>query len=96
MPYIMVEEVPEGMEAVDVVERSEYDKVIGERDAYAQQRDDAIARISDAEKAVRDAKAKYADYILGGSAPNSLREEQRKAVQHGALNARDLFKVKKG
>lgn len=95
MPYIYVEEVAEDMEVADVVERSEYDKVIEERDAYEKQRDDAIAKVSDAEKEVRDTKAKYADYILGGAgkAPDT---KPAPKVEHGALSARDLFKVKKG
>lgn len=93
MPYIMVEEVPEGMEAVDVIERSEYDSVVTERDQYQQQRDDALARIEKAEADARDAKAKYADYILGGTSHKS-NEDTPKKVEHGALNARDLFKVK--
>lgn len=93
MPYIMVEEVPEGMEAVDVIERSEYDSVVTERDQYQQQRDDALARIEKAEADARDAKAKYADYILGGSSKKDTSDKAKK-VEHGALSARDLFKIK--
>ena len=96
MPYIMVDEVPEGAEPVDVVERSEYDKVIEERDSYAKQRDDAIARIGEAEQAVRDTKAKYADYILSGSSNTAKGGQSSITVQHGALSARELFKGKRG
>lgn len=95
MPYIYIEEVADGMEVADVVERSEYDKVVEERDAYEKQRDDAIAKINDAEKEVREAKAKYADYILSGSNQQQKPTESKK-IEHGALSARELFKGKRG
>lgn len=94
MPYIMVDEIPEGYEPADVIGREEYDKVIEERDSYEKQRDDAIAKINDAEKEVRDAKAKYADYILSGS--NQQKPSEPKKIEHGALSARELFKGKRG
>ena len=90
MPYIMVEEVPEGMEAVDVVPRADYDAAITERDSYAQQRDDALSRIEQAEQEVRDAKAKYADYILSGTSGKQDPPQESK-VEHGPLSARELF-----
>lgn len=95
MPYIYIEEVADGMEVADVIERSEYDKVVEERDAYEKQRDDAIAKINDAEKEVREAKAKYADYILSGSGQQQKPTEPKK-IEHGALSARELFKGKRG
>ena len=95
MPYIMVDEIPEGYEPADVIGREEYDKVIEERDSYEKQRDDAIAKINDAEKEVREAKAKYADYILSGSNQQQKQTESKK-IEHGALSARELFKGKRG
>lgn len=91
MPYIMVEEVPEGMEAVDVVPRADYDAAVTERDEYAQQRDEALGRIQQAEQDARDAKARYADYILGGKGKSEPPKQQ--APKHGPLSARQLFKA---
>lgn len=92
MPYILVEEVPAGMEAVDVVPRSDYDTAVSERDQYAQQRDDALGQIAQAQQEVRDAKARYADYILGNKSNNDHKPETPK---HGPLSARKLFSSQK-
>lgn len=93
MPYILVEEVPEGMEAVDVVPRADYDTAVSERDQYAQQRDDALGQIAQAQQEARDAKARYADYILGGSKPNNTTNSE--PPKHGPLSARELFSSQK-
>lgn len=93
MPYILVEEVPEGMEAVDVVPRADYDTAVTERDQYAQQRDDALGQIAQAQQEARDAKARYADYILGGSKPDSTPKTE--TPKHGPLSARELFSSQK-
>lgn len=93
MPYILVEEVPEGMEEVDVVPRADYDTAVSERDQYAQQRDDALGQIAQAQQEARDAKARYADYILGGSKPNN--DPKPEAPKHGPLSARELFSSQK-
>ena len=71
MPYIEVDEVPEGTEAVDVVLRSEYDAVVQERDSTAAQRDEALQQIEEAHAEVRKVKERYADAILtAGRATN--------------------------
>jgi hypothetical protein len=93
MPYILVEEVPEGMEAVDVVPRADYDTAVSERDQYAQQRDDALGQIAQAQQEVRDAKARYADYILGGNKTNT--DPKPETPKHGPLSARELFSSQK-
>ena len=93
MPYILVEEVPEGMEAVDVVPRADYDTAVSERDQYAQQRDDALGQIAQAQQEVRDAKARYADYILGGSKHDNTSKTE--TPKHGPLSARELFSSQK-
>ena len=61
MPYIEVDEVPEGTEAVDVVLRSEYDAVVQERNSTAAQRDEALQQIEEAHAEVRKVKERYAD-----------------------------------
>ena len=65
MPYIEVDEIPEGATEADVVSRYDYDAVVAERDEYATQRDDAIAQIEGANSAMREAQAKYAGLVLG-------------------------------
>lgn len=64
MPYIEVEELPEGVEAADVVLRSDYDAVVAERDSTIEQRDDALTQIRDAQDREREARAKYAQLVL--------------------------------
>lgn len=61
MPYIYVEELGEGQEAADVVERADYDAVITERDEVITQRDGAIDRAEAAEADLKAQKQKYAD-----------------------------------
>lgn len=72
MPYIYVDELPEGTEEADVVQREEYDSVVTQRDEFESQRDDALAQIEEARNQVREAKAKYADMVLS----NKPREVQ--------------------
>ena len=93
MPYILVEDVPEGMEAVDVVSRADYDAAVTERDTYAQQRDDALSQIQQAQQEVRDAKARYADYILSGQAQKQ-EPPKSESPKHGPLSAKQLFAQK--
>lgn len=92
MPYIMVEEVPEGMEAVEVVPKSDYEAAISEIDHYQQQRDDAIEQIAAAQREAADAKAKYADYILSGG---SRKQTPKPEPRTNPINARELFAIKR-
>lgn len=64
MPYVLMEEVPEGMAPADVVPRKEYDAVVTERDELVTQRDGLVSRAETAEKDARAAKQKYADAFL--------------------------------
>lgn len=66
MAYFWYDEeaAPEGMEAADVVERSQYDAVITERDELVTQRDQLIERAQVAEDGWRDARNKYADAFI--------------------------------
>lgn len=93
MPYIEVETVPEGVEALDLVTREEYDAVVAERDSTIQQRDDALARITEAEKAVRETKAKYADAILNAGTKLQQEPKQDPVVKKPslAMSADELF-----
>lgn len=91
MPYIYVEELPEGTEEVDVVSREQYDSVVGERDTYAEQRDKALGRIEEHDKAKRAAESKYADLILNmGSEPPAKKEPEPTRVK--PITTVSLFK----
>jgi hypothetical protein len=81
MPYVRYDEdsMPEGMEAADVVERSEYDAIITERDEIMAQRDDAIVRAETAEKGWEESRNKYADAFL--TSPARVKSEQERDVR---------------
>lgn len=93
MPYVFYDELPEGMEEVDVVPRSDYDTILAERDNTIQQRDDALARIEEANKEVRDVKAKYADYVLSASSKPQKKQDPKTEPVRSSLpvSASDLF-----
>lgn len=79
MPYIMVDEVPEGTEAVDVVLRTEYDAVVQERDRTIEQRDEALRQVEESQKMARETRAKYADAILTANRETPKAPEPSKA-----------------
>ena len=90
MPYIEVDELPEGTKEADVVPRADYDVAIAERDEYATQRDDAITQIEEANKAMREAQAKYAGLMLGMGKQTDKGEEHDDKPVRGTTVA-DLF-----
>ncbi len=94
MPYIEVEELPEGVSAADVVPREDYEAVVGERDATATQRDEALTMLENARKEVRDTKARYADAILTAGTKAQTSTEEGKAETRPAkyaLSSNQLF-----
>lgn len=70
MPYVFMEELPEGFEEADVVERSELDSITTERDEARQQRDSAIERAEQAEGDLQAQKEKYANTFLSSQRKN--------------------------
>lgn len=64
MPYLYVEELEEGQEEADVVERSVHDSVLESLRTAEQMRDDAISRAEAAEGDLRKQKEKYANTFL--------------------------------
>lgn len=94
MPYIFVENLPDGTEEADVVSRTDYDSVVEERDNTITQRDEALQRIATAEQEMRDTKAKYAEYVLsnhnksdnGGDKNDKVTKPTRK------MSSSDLFR----
>lgn len=90
MPYIEVDVLPEGSTEADVVPRADYDAAIAERDEYATQRDDAITQIEEANKAMREAQAKYAGLMLGMGKQTDKDNEHVEKPVHGTT-VKDLF-----
>lgn len=92
MPYIEVDEIPEGAVAADVVTREEYDTLVTERDEFSAQRDAAIAQIEEAQKAMREAQSKYANLMLGMGKETAKNEEKKETVKGATISS--LFKRK--
>lgn len=93
MPYVFYEELPDGMDEVDVVPRADYDALVEERDSTIQQRDDALTQIEEARKEVRDVKAKYADTILTANRKSKTepKPEPKRSKPSLAMSTSELF-----
>lgn len=91
MAYIYYDDdnIPEGMEAADVVERSEYDTVITERDEIITQRDSAIERAEIAEKGWEESRNKYADAFL--TSPARVKQEQEEDIKYDGKTPTTTF-----
>ena len=83
MPYVYREELGEGEVEADVVERSDYDAVIVERDELATQRDTLIERAETAERGWAESRNKYADAFL--TSPARIKKEQEEDVRSDGL-----------
>lgn len=66
MPYVYYDELPDGLEAADVVSQEHYDALADELAASNGQRDEALEQIEEARREAREARAKYARAILDG------------------------------
>lgn len=94
MPYVWREEVEEGDDVRDVVERSDYDAVIEERDQLVTQRDGLIERAEAAEEGWRQAKNKYADAFIT-SAANVKRDQANDVKKDGSPSSySELFRTR--
>ena len=65
MPYIYVENLEEGFEEADVVERSQYAELETQLEEAKNQRDNAIERAVQAEGDYSKMREKYANTFLG-------------------------------
>ena len=94
MPYVWREEAEEGDDVRDVVERSEYDAVIVERDELMTQRDGLIERAEAAEEGWRQSRNKYADAFITSAA--RAKQDRGKDVKEDGKPSTfgDLFKTK--
>ena len=69
MPYVFVEELAEGQEEADVVERSQLDEVMESLRTAETMRDSAIQRAEQSESALAAQKKKYAETFLSTPKP---------------------------
>lgn len=96
MPYVFREELMEDEQAADVVERSDYDAILQDRDELMVQRDDAIARAETAERGWEEARNKYADAFL--TSPARVKQEQESDVKRDGtvVSYEQLFADREG
>ena len=73
MPYVYVEQVEEGMQEADVVERSDLDTIKEELESIKNQRDEAIERAVKAEEDYGKMREKYANTFLSNK-PKPIKE----------------------
>ena len=90
MPYVYYDELPEGMEAAEVVEQANYDALANELAGAISQRDEALDRLEKSQRETRDAKAKYASLVLDGGTTKQEPGEPPKDTPRGAT-IRSLF-----
>lgn len=65
MPYVFVENLEEGQEEADVVERTEFSDIQNQLEEVRNQRDSAIERAVKAEEDYSKMREKYANTFLG-------------------------------
>lgn len=64
MYYIEVDELPEGVEAADVVERAKYDELQAAMNDLEDERDEFVKALSTQTARAKEAAAKYAALVL--------------------------------
>ena len=93
MPYVFYEELPEGLEAADVVSHENYDTLAEELAATVEQRDQALETLETSRRETREAKAKYAKFILDANKQQTQKEPEDEPKPTGKRTA-DLFAIK--
>ncbi len=91
MPYIYVEEVPEGTEAAEVVSQENYDSLAEELAATMGQRDEALQHLEESRRQTREAKAKYAKYVLDGGTKDKNEDQKPEAPKAQGMTVGKLF-----
>lgn len=91
MPYVFMEELGEGMEAADVVERDEYETLKTERDVFELERDENAQRIDTLKAELESAKAKFAEAFL--TEPTKMKARQSEDIKQDgrATSYSELF-----
>ena len=93
MPYVYYEELPEGLEAADVVSHEHYDTLADELAATVEQRDQALETLESSRRETREAKAKYAKFVLDANKQQTQKEPEDEPKPTGKRTA-DLFAIK--
>ena len=93
MPYVFYDELPEGLEAADVVSHEHYDTLAEELAATVEQRDQALETLETSRRETREAKAKYAKFILDANKQPTQKEPEDEPKPKGKTVA-DLFAIK--
>ena len=93
MPYVFYDELPDGLEAADVVSHEHYDTLAEELAATVEQRDQALETLEASRRETREAKAKYAKFILDANKQESPKEPEDAPKPTGKRVA-DLFAIK--
>ena len=91
MPYIYVDEVPEGTEAAEVVSQEHYDSLADELAATMGQRDEALQHLEESRRQTREAKAKYAKYVLDGGSKDKDEDQKPEAPKAEGMTVGKLF-----
>lgn len=95
MPYVFVEELGEGQEEADVVERDVTDAIADERDEARSQVESLTSERDSLAQQLNAAKTKFADAFL--STPQKAVEEQKQNVhkQDSVSSYSELFNGRK-
>ena len=91
MPYIYVEEVPEGTEAAEVVSQEHYNSLADELAATVGQRDEALQHLEESRRQTREAKAKYAKYVLDGGTKDKDEDQKPDEPKAQGMTVGKLF-----
>ena len=88
MPYVFVEQVEDGMQEVDLIERSELDTITEELESVKNQRDAAIERAVKAEEDYSKMREKYANTFLSNKPKPT---EKLKPINLAPQSLEELF-----
>ena len=92
MPYVFVDELPDGVEEANVVPLSDYDSLQQDLADMTNQRDEAIERAVTAEEGWKKSKEKFANTFL--STPTSIKDDKaQEPLNLTAQNIESLFKI---
>ena len=91
MPYVFVEELEEGQQEADVIERTEHDALQQQLEETRTQRDQAIERAETAEKGWNEAKEKYANTFL--TTPSKIIENHNNQLRQQHLTAQSVSEL---
>ena len=91
MPYVYYDELPDGLEAADVVSQEHYDALADELAASNGQRDEALTQIEEARREVREARSKYAQAILDGKPKREPDPKQEPVTKPTGATIASLF-----